>query len=42
MPAHKLASFGSRMVRGSERIWLNDLPPDALSAVAGDLTVSTD
>ena len=41
MPAHKLASFGSRMVRGSERIWLNDLPPDVFSDVAGDLTVST-
>lgn len=41
VPAHKLASIGSGMERGSEQVWLIDMPTDVMGAVAGDLSAST-
>ncbi|KAM0853897.1 hypothetical protein ACQ4PT_050759 [Festuca glaucescens] len=39
IPVHKLAALGGSMNQGDFGHWLNDLPPDVMSAVANDLVV---
>lgn len=41
VPAHMLARHGGGMALDSERVWLTNLPPDVISAVAGNLAART-